>query len=300
MDKETNVFRYFPDCVKKCFYSLSLSEQDNINEITLINGQALLIQINGGRFYLGPYGITTKLNDAYIVNSKDIKYVLGAVTNSSEYAYSRFINDGFLTLPFGHRVGLTGNCVVKNNEITNVNYINALSFRLAHSCLNNANLVIDDVYNKGNVLNTLIISPPGCGKTTLVRGLAELISSYCGCIKKCAVVDERFELASCHDGVASLRVGESSFVISGCKKSIAIPLVVRSMSPDVIFTDEVSGADDINAIRYANASGCKIIASVHGVDQTNNEISNCDFIDFFQRFIILDLSSGPGTIAKVI
>jgi len=301
MDKCSTVFNYFTQCIRRCFSSMSYKEIETINEITLISGQPLLVQLNGCRQYAGYDGLTADPGCACVITQKDISIIYEAITNSSEYAYSRFINEGFITLPFGHRVGITGNCVVRDDKIININHINALSFRLAHSCSNNANLIIDDIIKGQDVLNTLIISPPGCGKTTLIRGLAELISgSLYGVVRKCAIVDERYELASCHNGIASLNVGNSSLIISGCKKSVAIPLVVRSMSPDIIFTDEVSGLDDFEAIKYAKASGCKIIASVHGSDEKNNELSSQNFASVFDRIVILNLTSGPGTIAKVL
>ena len=302
MDKCKKIMQYFPEKIKNILNVIKDNEWSCINEINIINGQAMLIKIKGKLCFAGNKGLTHNINDAYRVDKYDIKKIYELITNSSSYAYNRFINEGFLTLSGGHRVGLIGNCVVDDNKIVSVNHINSFCFRITHDNTGNAGLIVDDIYNNGKILNTVIISPPGCGKTTFIRNLASIFGStkkdYA--ILKCGIIDERFEIAACFNGIPTLDVGCSSVIISGCSKNVAIPIVVRSMSPDILIADELASSDDITAIKYAYASGCKVIATTHGYDENNNELSNYNIKNFFDLLIVLDSSNGPGTITKII
>ncbi len=301
MDKGKAVLSYFPKNIREYFSFISDKEWSFINEIVFIIGQAVIVQKNGIRTYITHNSYTTDIGKAYKASADDIAKIYELITKSSAYAYKRFINQGFLTLDYGHRVGLIGECIVDNGMVVGIKNINTLSFRLAHEVNCNINLIFNDIYNK-EISDTIIISPPACGKTTLLRAIIKRLATKQadGFIPKCAVVDERYELTACLNGVPTLNTGNSIVVISACPKDIAIPMLVRSMAPDVIFTDELASAEDISAIKYAKASGCKIIASVHGTDENNNELKFYDTKGLFQNSIILSGRNGAGTIEKII
>lgn len=301
MDKGKAILSYFPQKIRQYFAFISDKDWLSINEIVFINGQAILLQKNGKRTYISSDSYTTDIKTAYKACSDDIGKIYELITKSSVYAYNRFITQGFITLDFGHRVGIVGECVMDDKRIISTKNINALSFRIAHETSSNIDLIYSDIYNK-SIFNTIIISPPSCGKTTLLRAIAKRLScrQSDGFIPKCAIVDERYELSACIDGISSMNTGTSSVIISGCPKNIAIPMLVRSMSPDVIFTDELATEDDIYAIKYASASGCKIIASVHGFDENNNELKYFNIDGLFHNKIILSNKNGPGTIEKIV
>ncbi len=301
MDKGKAVLYYFPKNIKEYFAFIPDTDWCGINEICFIRGQPVLIQKNGRRIYIGNKTYTTDINNAIIILDDDINRIYELITKSSIYAYNRFINQGFITINGGHRVGIIGECVIDNGKIISTKNINALSFRIAHEISSNVSLILNDIYD-GYVFNTLIVSPPGCGKTTLLRSIVRSLGNIQanGFIPKCALIDERYELAACINGTASMDVGTSTLIISGCPKGIAIPMLVRSMAPDVIFTDELASKDDVSAIKYAKASGCRIIASVHGFDENNNELCCYNTKGIFDNIIVLSNKNGPGTIEKVI
>ena len=294
--------KHFPEIIKKCFSVLSENESDKINEINITVGQPITIRINGKNLFIGKNGLTLAVNECYAVKKERLNAVFDSITNSSHYAYSRFINDGFLTIDNGHRVGVIGDCIVENDKVVNVCNINSLSIRIARNIDAGINLIFDDICFKGTINNTIIISPPGCGKTTFLRNLAKRLSEEYTkkSIIRCSIIDERYEIAACKNGESMLDIGLSSSVISGCKKSIAIPMVVRSMTPDVIITDELATYDDTVAIKYAGASGCKVIATTHGYDEKNNELAHFDLKNIFDTIVVLSSRNGPGTIEKVI
>ena len=148
----------------------------------------------------------------------------------------------------------------------------------------------------------IIAAYAGCGKTTFLRGLANELSSgrNKGNILKCAVIDERFEIAACESGISAMNVGMVTTVISGCPKNIAIPMTVRSMTPDVIFTDELASEKDVIAVKYARASGCRVIATTHGINETCNELSFFNIQKLFDKIIILSSRNGPGTVERIL
>lgn len=302
MDKSKKVLNYFPDNIKYMFNFITETQWKKVNEICFIVGQPISMQLNGRRCFLGFGSLVYDTEDIYTVTKNDIHRIYELITKSSVFAYNRFISNGFLTLEGGNRVGICGDCILNGGVVTNISAINSLSFRISHNISPNIDFIFDEIYSDGMVSNIVIISPPGCGKTTFLRAVASSLSKKQkdGRIIKCVIIDERYEIAACDDGIATLNVGQISPVISGCIRSIAIPMVVRSMSPDVIFTDEIASTDDINAIKYAKASGCSIIATTHGLNENNNELSFFDINNLFDKIVVLSSRNGPGTIEKIL
>ena len=302
LDKSKEILKYIPASFRNAFNSLSEYSLKNLNEVCFISGQAVTVKICAKRSYLSPAGVTYNSQNALHTSKNDIKIIYEQITESSVYAYNRFLNEGFLTLRGGHRVGIGGSYINVDGKISGISYINSLCFRIAHNNKYNYNLVFDEIYNGKRVYNTLIISPPGCGKTTLLRNIVSYLSSSPkgSNIIKCSLIDERDEIAACYEGEATMNIGSVTSVISGCSKNIAIPLAVRSMSPDIIAVDELSSKKDIEAIKYAQSSGCNVIATTHGLDEKNNKLTHYNSMDIFDKIIILSEKNGPGTIEKVV
>ena len=302
LDKNNEYLKYIPEKFRICLDKLSEYSLGNFNEISFISGQAVTIKIRGKRSYLGKSGITYDSQKAVISGKNDLREIYNLITESSPYAYNRFVNEGFLTLKGGHRVGITGNFILNEGKIVGVNTINTLCFRISHHIKVDCSLIFEEIHDCKSIKNTIIISPPGCGKTTLLRNLiAYLTTKDAGYgIVKCALIDERYEIASCYEGEATMNVGNVTSVISGCNKENAIPIVVRSISPDIIAVDELASKEDILAVKYAQASGCSVIATTHGYDEENNKLTYYNYKDMFDNIIILSARNGPGTIEKII
>ena len=301
MDKNLEILEYFPAELKNVLKNISEKDFCFLNEINVTAGQPVTLRIKGKYFFLCNTGATLDYTNAFYANKEHINRIFEIITHSSAYAYKRFVNEGFLTLPEGHRVGICGTCITDKNEVVNLSHINSFCFRINHNIKGNIDIVIDDIFDGNIVKNTIIISPPGCGKTTFLRTVAGYLAGFNkNKIIKCSVIDERFEIASCNFGTSFTNIGVSSSVISGCKKSIAIPMVVRSMTPDVILTDELATKDDIEAIMYARASGCKIIATSHGLNEHLNELKDFKIAELFEIIVILSSIGGPGNVEKII
>ena len=231
----------------------------------------------------------------YTVTQNEIENTLQIICGASIYAYIEEIKNCFLTLEGGHRVGLCGRVVVNNGQISNVIQISGINFRIARQVKGAADKIMP--YIKANSLqNTLIISPPQCGKTTILRDAArQLGKDY-----KISIVDERGEIAAVHAGVPQHDVGEMTDVLDLCQKSIGIPLMLRSMSPDIIITDEIAHCD-IESIQQALSCGVKIIATAHGdnIKQVLSRIKLDSVIDEFGCIITLSRRNGVGTIEQI-
>lgn len=293
------ICKYFPISIKQSLELISNKSWDDITEIRVNSNRSIIISTLYGRFYLTKNGLSKISSELIIANSEDLKIIIELITNSSVYSYSRYINQGFITLPGGNRVGLCGECVFENDKIFSVKNISYLNFRISHEKKGISKDLIDEIINDDDVNNSIIISPPGCGKTTLLRDISRQI-----CITNpnlvCAIIDERYELSASFNGKPTLDVGINNFVISGCPKHYAIELVVRSMSPDIIVVDELCTSMDFESVKYALKSGCKFICTVHGKNENTNEFYDSDLKNEFKRIIVLSNKNGPGTIEKIL
>ena len=223
-------------------------------------------------------------NEIYIAKKEDIDYILKKATKNSLYAYMEDIKNGFITIDNGHRIGIAGRAVYEDKKLINIKDISSLNIR----CANELKGVYENVYNKlfknKDIENTLIISPPKCGKTTLLRDLTRLLSKNKNI--KIALIDERAEIASSYMGKDYNDVGERTFVLSGYSKEEGFSHAVRSLSSDIIIADEIGGREDFNIISYALKRGVKIIATLHG--DGIFEIKNKREFSAFKNIVVLD------------
>lgn len=255
---------------------------ENLMEIRLRTGKRLVLISSSGqthRVYPRFAG------GEYVVSREDVDGIIARATNLSPYSVSDEIIRGYI--PYKSlRIGVGGEGVIDGGRLLNVKNISYLTIRIPHQIKDCANKIIDDVYDEqsGEIKNTLVISPPAGGKTTILRELARNISYK----KNVVVIDERYELACVCDGAPALDIGECD-VVSGVPKVIAYENCIRSMNPDVIVTDEIFKAAEVGAICDVLRSGVKVIASVHGdsVDALESSLEYSALIKSFQLAVVL-------------
>ena len=199
------------------------------------------------------------------VTEQDIKRALALITNFSLYAYENELRNGFVTLPFGHRVGICGEASVSGGRITHLKSIQALNYRFAREFVGCSDGIMDRIVSGNEIKNTVIVSPPMYGKTTLLRDIARNLSLMG---KRVSIVDERGEIAAAVSGKSPFDLGYGCDILSGASKSDGMLFMLRSMSPDVIITDEIGTADDFSAIAEIKKRGVSVITSIHGRDMT--------------------------------
>jgi len=260
---------------------------DLIEEIRLRNNKPLMFKI----------GQETEIID-YIVKQQEILQAFERICENSVYSYRRQICDGYITIKGGNRVGIVGSAVIDNGQVINLNYISSLNFRIARQKIGCSDNIINDIIDETNktIHNTLIVSPPGCGKTTILRDIVRNISNGIDEInfkgKTVGVVDERGEIAAMYKGVAQNDIGIRTDIIDNMPKPEAMRLLVRSMAPDVIVCDEIGSIEDIKAIDYAMCSGVKGIFTAHGnnIEEINRNVELAKLLNkhIFERVILLN------------
>ncbi len=227
----------------------------------------------------------------YIVKSKDIEQILQAVSDNSLYTVNDMLTDGYIVYLAGIRIGVIGECVIENEKVISVKYINSLNIRIPSEISINT----DIIHLSEKPKNTLIISPPGAGKTTLLRAITR---HYSDKEYNTLLIDERYELAGATYGKAVLDVGNHTDILSGTPKKIAYTMAIRSMKPDVISTDEIISIEETNSIIDAVYSGVKIFATVHAENQEElrQRKSVCKLLDIAEYIITLSTYPKVGTI----
>lgn len=225
---------------------------------------------------------TDEASSAYIIPRIELGSVFRAVCENSVYAYIDDIRCGYITVRGGHRIGFCGRAVRGNDgSIENFRDINALSIRIAREVTGCADNITDSILAGGRVMSALIISPPGRGKTTLLRDLTRQISDR-GI--KVGLADDRSEISAMYRGVPQCDIGTCTDVVENARKTDAIEILQRTMSPSVIVTDEVVTEDEAYALQRASGTGIAIIASVHG-DGFNEVISKPSLRPLFSEHV---------------
>jgi stage III sporulation protein AA len=276
---------------------------DKLYEIRLRSGGAVSLNYGGKYCYIGANGLTDDYAQAYVCGQDMLQDVVMRATDYSIYAATKQINDGYISVQGGIRLGISGYVVWDKHEIRAVKQYSAINIRIPHQVVDCCKNSFGYIYDGGAVYNTLLISPPGAGKTTYLRDVARLLGQVRP-IVNVLLVDERSEIAACYNGQPQLQVGGNTDVISNCTKSFAFEQGIRAMRPDVIMTDEIANEQDIKSIRYAMTAGVKVIASIHAYDMQDlyNKVGLKAVLDskVFDRYIVLSSQPQVGTVQQVL
>ena len=267
----------------------SIVDYEKLYEIRLRTGRPLFLCYGDGEKFL-----RTANGLPYRVTRQDLKETLEYISGYSLYAYEDEIRQGYLSVQGGHRVGITGKVILDGECIRGMKYISCINVRLAHQVQGCADEVMPYIRSEKEICHTLIISPPRCGKTTLLRDVIRQISNGTDEIPgvTVGVVDERSELAGCYQGV-----------LDACPKAKGMQMLLRSMSPMVVAVDELGKKEDYKAVESVIHCGCKLVATAHG--NSLEDVLRQPFfqklkkMEVFERYIVLGKKGHAGSIEGI-
>ena len=288
------IYKILPETIGNSIKEFLMA--DGIQEIRIKVGKPIILNL----------AFEEKVLD-YIPTREDLRHLITKISNYSLYAFEEEIKQGYITLKGGHRVGLAGECVISKGEVRTIKNISSLNIRICKEVIGSSNKVMRFITNDNRVYNTLIVSPPKCGKTTILRDIAKNLSNGMYQInlkgKKVTIVDERSEIAACYNGIPQMNVGIRTDILDNCLKKSGMIMAIRSLSPEVLICDEIGTKGDLEALNMAFNSGVNVIVTVHGYDIADvygravfkDLIDNC----ILERIILLSNRKGAGTIEKV-
>ena len=293
MDKEQELWKVFSVRLRRILTAMNI-EFERLQEIRLRVWEPLLVIYDSREFFVGENGrLNTCMNDVYVVTPEDIQNTVDFLSRYSLYAYEDEIRQGFLTIQGGHRVGIAGKVIMDQNGIKTIRHISFLNIRLSHQVKGCGASLLSYIEDENGVKHTLIISPPRCGKTTLLRDLIRLLS------------DGTEERAGVTVGVVDPQndLGKRTDILDCCPKAYGMLMLIRSMSPVVVAVDEIGSREDIEAIEYVMNAGCTILATVHGnsIEDIRNKPVLRRLVEerIFERYVVLNNKGEIGHIERI-
>lgn len=302
MDKKEQLLKIFSMSIRTLLGQLDIDFED-LQEIRLRIQAPLLLMYRNNEYYLSRSGeLCVVQEDAFIVTRNELKETMEFVSNYSLYAYEEEIRQGFLTIQGGHRIGIAGKTILDHRAVKGMKYISFINIRICHEVKGCADPLIPYIRMKNQIMQTLIISPPRCGKTTLLRDLIRQLSN--GENGKngltVGVVDERSEIGACYMGEPQNDVGIRTDILDCCPKAEGMMMLIRTMSPQVIAVDEIGSREDLEAMEYVVNSGSRLIATVHGSSMEDIRskpiLRRMVEMKLFERYVILDNQGHIGSI----
>ncbi|HYE67229.1 MAG TPA: stage III sporulation protein AA [Anaerovoracaceae bacterium] len=265
----------------------------NLEEIRIRNGHNIVLYASGKEYALECKN-GTKI-DNYTINN-----IFNSLLNFSAYAYQEELTNGYITIEGGHRVGVCGRTVIENGKVKTIKDISSINIRRSREIIGVSDPCMGYLLKgKHQIYNSIIISPPKCGKTTLLR---DMVRNFSGMGFQVGVCDERSEISGMYNGQSSYDLGGRTDILDGCPKEKGMIMLIRAMSPDLIATDEIGKREDCHAIEAAVCAGISLLTTIHGSsyeDVMSSGIGELVEKGVFERLIFLSNIPAIGSISAI-
>ena len=291
--------------VKVILYLLPESQIERITEIRLRINKPVIAVTDKGSLFLTDKGRLTGVNSesCVILTAQELNDTVNRMCNYSVHSNQQSINNGFITINGGHRVGICGTASFSDSQNFNVRDISSINIRIARQVFGAAKKVTDKCFDDG--LNSVIIAgAPSSGKTTMLKDLAfRLSNGYTGPFYKTAVADERGELSAAFNGIQQNDLGVNTDVLVNYKKQAAVEIALRSLSPEIIIFDEITSFDEIDSIKTGLNSGVCFAVSIHCGNE--KEMREKDLLKellntkSFKYIVLLDSQPCAGSVKAI-
>nr|MBO4517767.1 hypothetical protein [Clostridia bacterium] len=268
--------------------ALNKTDTDTLSELRLRTDFPIFGIFKGKKAYLSDEGATLDRNNALICRQGVILETVVNATERSLYAFNDRLKQGFITTRDGVRIGVAGECVFDNDRIITIKKISSLNIRVPHEIKNCSAAIYNKIFSH-SVYNTLLVSPPAKGKTTILKDLARKLNDNTD--YSVLIIDERGEFNRIS--------GENIDLIKYSNKIYALSYAIRSMSPNIVITDELQSKEDWQSAEQAAYSGVKIVASCHGKDI--EDLKSKDFFNknVFERYVVIDADKSAGSVKGI-
>ena len=259
------ILSYMDEGLKSVLSLLDVNILCRITEIRIRKENYVILVLKNSSYFIDYNGdlYDYPSNKCVYMSKESFDELFMKFCNYSIYSNVKNINEGFITLENGSRIGLAGTAVYENGKILSVCDITSMNIRIAKEVKNCSAGILNFLYIN-SFPSVIVAGKPNCGKTTLLRDMARQLSSgFNNQYKKIAIIDERNEIGSKRGDKSLLDVGINTDVLTAFSKAKGIEIATRSLSPEMIICDEISTLDEVNSILYAFSSGIRFALSIH-------------------------------------
>lgn len=251
------ITRLLPDSLSVGLSTMGVTQWQEVEEVRLRVGQPMTV--------VTPNGEKPVKGAKEPITSQQLMRVLEIATQASVHTALTQVNQGYFIVEGGHRIGICGRVLIKGDGTWHMTQISSLSLRVARERLGNARGLLPALFYENRLHSTLILAPPGMGKTTLLRDIIRSLSDGEGGTPfRVGVADERGELCGMWQGRPQFSIGSHTDVLDGCPKGEGLMVLLRGMNPQVLVADEMTHPKDIDALEMASHCGVALMVTAHG------------------------------------